>query len=182
MAWVDLELSLRRRSSLLWVAAGLLAAAVLVHQFATQPVAARIAERQLEHARILRGAARPEQQAEPARSEQEERLAAFTDALCERRELGTFVANVFEQAEKRGIVLAQGEYKLDYDKPGRFYVYQVTLPVRGPYPRLRGFVDATLAKIPCAALEDVDFKREAIGAPDTEARLRLVFFLRPEPS
>ena len=50
--------------------------------------------------------------------------------------------------------------------------------MRGTYVRLRGFVDETLARIPCAAIDDVDFKREGIAASEVEARLRFVFFVK----
>ena len=100
------------------------------------------------------------------------------ETLGDKRELGTIVATVFELAEKHGLVLAQAEYKLEFDKAGGFHTYQMRLPVRGTYPRLRGFVDATLARIACAALEDVDFKRDAIGTAEAEARLRFLFFVK----
>jgi hypothetical protein len=58
----------------------------------------------------------------------------------------------------------------------------MTLPVRGAYLRLREFVDATLAQIPSAALEDVDFTRDGIGATQAEAKLRFVFFLKDASS
>ena len=108
----------------------------------------------------------------------EERFAAFTQTLGDKRELGAMVATVFELAEKHGLVLAQADYKLEFDKAGGYHTYQMRVPVRGTYPRLRGFVDATLARIACAALEDVDFKREAIGSSEAEARLRFVFFVK----
>ena len=92
------------------------------------------------------------------------------------------VSTVFEQAGKHDLALAQAEYKLEFDKVGGYHTYQMTLPVRGAYPRLRGFVDATLAQIPSAALVDVDFTRDGIGATQAEVKLRFVFFLKDQPS
>ena len=58
--------------------------------------------------------------------------------------------------------------------------YQVTLPVQGSYGEVRGFVDAVLDAVPAAALEELALKREEIGEPLVEARVRFVLFLGAE--
>ncbi|RPI45030.1 MAG: hypothetical protein EHM59_11280 [Betaproteobacteria bacterium] len=175
---LDLDLAVRRDSTPIWVACVLLAIAVALYLVSIRPLDARIAERALELTRVGQQAPSTRPAQAPRTSLLEERLAAFESTLCESGQLGAYVGTVFEVAAKQGLALAQAEYKLDHDKAGGFSTYQMTLPVRGPYPRLRRFVDATLAEIACAALETVDFKREGIGATEAEARLRFVFFLK----
>ena len=178
MSLLDIDLALRRPAALYWIAAALLALAIAIQQLATAPLAARVDARAREYAQLRRPGTDAARAAAPAKSLLEERFAAFMQTLGDKRELGTMVATVFELAEKHGLVLAQAEYKLELDKAGGFHTYQMRLPVRGTYPRLRGFIDATLARIACAALEDVDFKRDAIGATEAEARLRFLFFVK----
>ena len=180
MSLLDIDLALRRPATLYAVGIGLLMLAIVIHQLATGPVTARSDERAREYAQLRRPAMDAAIPGAPAQSLLEERFAAFTQTLGEKRALGTMIGTVFEMAEKHGLVLAQAEYKLEYDKAGGFHVYQMRLPVRGTYLRLRGFVDATLARVPCAALEDVDFKREGIAATEVEARLRFLFFLKDD--
>jgi len=146
------------------------------------PLNARIEERTREHARVQRAAAESGLTRPPEKTLIEERLDAFVATLGERRMLTAFVSTVFEEAGKHDLALARAEYKLEVDKAGEYLTYQMTLPVRGPYPRLRGFVDATLAQIPNVALEDVDFTRDGIGVTQAEAKLRFVFFLKDAPS
>ena len=178
MSLLDIDLALRRPRAPYWLALGLIALTIVVHQLATAPLTARVDERAREFAQLRRPAMDAAITRAPAKSLLEERFAAFNQTLGDKRELGKMVATVFELAEKHGLVLAQAEYKLEFDKAGGFHTYQMRLPVRGSYPRLRAFVDATLARIACAALEDVDFKRDAISATEAEARLRFLFFVK----
>ena len=177
---LDLDLALRRDSTPVWLACALAAIAAAIYMLSSRPLNARIDERTQELARIEREGRDTRSLPAPRKSLIEERLSAFSATLCDKNRLNASVGTVFEQAARQGLALAQAEYKLDHDKAGGFSAYQMTLPVRGSYPKLRGFVDATLAEIACAALEDVDFKREGIGAAETEARLRLVFFLKDD--
>jgi hypothetical protein len=116
--------------------------------------------------------------AQPVKPQIEQRLDAFRAVLCEHSDMHRLVSMVFSQAEQHGITLAQAQYRLDLDTAGGFHTYQLTLPVQGSYPRLRRFVDATLYEARCAALDEVAFKRDGIGAPSTEAKLRFVLYLR----
>ena len=175
---LDIDLALRSEATPIWLAAALALIGAVLYFAAAQPLDARIGERAAELARVEADARAARSVRAPEKSLLEQRLGAFTEALCEKERLNAFVGTVFEQAAKQGLSLAQAEYKLEHDKLGAFSVYQMTLPVRGAYPTLRRFVDATLAEVACAAIEDVDFKREAIGARETEARLRFVFYLK----
>jgi hypothetical protein len=104
-------------------------------------------------------------------------LALFYGALGERRYAEQQVKTLFGLAARCGLVLRQGEYKAGYDRNARLYTYQVNLPVKGSYRAIWQFAMMALRAIPFASLDEIGFKREAIGEANVEARLRLTFYL-----
>jgi len=84
-------------------------------------------------------------------------------------------------ARRSGIVLSAGEYRLDPRGAGALRRYAIVLPVRGSYGQIRAFVEAALAAVPSAALEDIEMRREAAGDAVLEARLRMTLYLRDGP-
>jgi hypothetical protein len=105
-------------------------------------------------------------------------LAAFYGALGERHGAEQQVRTLFDLASRSGLVLRQGEYKPGYDRNAHVYTYQVNLPVKGTYASIWQFAMAALRAIPFASLDDISFRREAIGDATVEARLRLTLYLR----
>jgi len=85
---------------------------------------------------------------------------------------------LYAAAERAELRLDQGEYRTVPDKTGKLMRYHVTLPVKGTYTQIRKFVDMALVDVPVASLDDISFKREAIGAAQLEARIKLTLFLR----
>lgn len=84
---------------------------------------------------------------------------------------------IYGAAARQGLALEQGEYRSAPDKTGKLVRYQVTFPVKGSYVQVRKFIDAVLTEVPVAALEDVGFKREAVGSTSLEARVKFTLFL-----
>ena len=107
-----------------------------------------------------------------------QRHAAFHATLATQAKAPALVKAIFAQAQKAGLTLAQAEYRMVPEKSGGYVGYQMIIPVRGPYLKIRQFIDAVLVEIPSGALEEVSFKREGVGTTVTEARLRFVIFLR----
>jgi len=178
LSLLDLQLAFRRDSALAWTACVVAAAWAASYYFLVRPLEAENSQRarELQQAELTaRMHAAPGPQ--PI-SLVEQRLSAFEETLCEAEKINALVGTLFDHAIKRNLVLAQAEYKLEHDKAGAFDTYQVSLPVRGPYSQLRAFVDSALADLRCASIEDIDFKREGIGATQIEARMKLVFFLK----
>jgi hypothetical protein len=105
-------------------------------------------------------------------------LAAFYGALGARDTAEQQVKTLFGLAAKSGLVLRQGEYKPGYDRNAHVWTYQVNLPVKGSYQAIWQFAMAALRAIPFASLDDISFRREAIGDATVEARLRLTLYLR----
>jgi hypothetical protein len=107
----------------------------------------------------------------------DDNLAAFYGALGERRYAERQVDTLFALAAKTGLVLRQGEYKPGYDRNAKVHTYQVSLPVSGSYRAIWQFALQALRAIPFASLDDISFRRDAIGDAKVEARLRLTFYL-----
>ncbi|TFW28406.1 hypothetical protein [Massilia horti] len=108
-------------------------------------------------------------------------LAAFYDALGERRYAEQQVRSLFGLASKAGLVLHDGEYKMGYDRNARVYTYQVNLPLKGSYRALWQFAMDALLAIPFASLDEISFRRDAIGEANVEARMRLTLYLTDAP-
>ena len=150
MTRLDFDLIVRKTSWQPWLSALLVVTALAIQELGTEALAQRTQER-LAALQALRAQAPPEGGA---------------------------------QAPERNLLrirydgLAQAEYALAFDQAGGFWTYQVDLPLRGPYRDLRRFVDEALHRIPYAALEQVEVKRDGIGSPSVEARLRFVFHLK----
>jgi hypothetical protein len=104
-------------------------------------------------------------------------LEAFYGALGQRRYAEQQLKTLFGLAAKSGLVLNQGEYKSARDRNARVNTYQVNLPVKGSYAAIWQFSLAALRAIPYASLDDISFRRDSIGDPTVEARLRFTLYL-----
>ena len=111
----------------------------------------------------------------------DQNLAHFYGALGERRGVERQLKAVFALAEKNGLVLRQGEYRSSYDRTAKLYTYQINLPVTGRYGAIWQFAFDTLRAVPHASLDDVAFRREAIGQEKVDARLRMTLYLSAAP-
>lgn len=86
---------------------------------------------------------------------------------------------LFEAADKAGVELDQGEYRLTEVKDAHLKLYQLTLPVYGSYSEVREFVSDALNSDPALALTSVQLRRETIETPDIDAMLNFTLFLEP---
>lgn len=175
--WLRLRLALRAVGA---VAVGACAVCVLAAAALAWLLPARaLLER--EHRLALRTAALPAvpKPAPPATAD--ENLALFYGALGEKRHVERQVKTLFGLAAKTGLVLRQGEYKAGYDRNAKLHTYQISLPVSGSYASIWRFALLALRTIPFAALDDISFKRDAVGEAGVEARLRLTLYLAATP-
>ena len=113
----------------------------------------------------------------PAPADANANLVLFYDTLGERRYAEQQVKTLFALAAKTGLVLSQGEYKGTAEQNGRFHTYQVNLPVKGSYGAIWQFGMLVLRAIPFASLDEISFRRDTIGEPTVEARLRITLYL-----
>jgi type VI protein secretion system component VasK len=114
----------------------------------------------------------------PAPAQVPDNLDAYYGALGARGSAEQQVKTLFGLAAKSGLVLRQGEYKPGYDRNARVYTYQVNLPVKGSYAAIWQFAMAALRTIPFASLDEITFRRDAIGDATVDARLKLTLYLR----
>ncbi len=108
----------------------------------------------------------------------EQNLAQFYATLGDKRDAEQQIKTLFALAAKSGLTLTAGQYRAAYDQNGRFHTYQVSLPVRGSYRALWQFCLQTLATVPFAALDEISVRRESIGEPMLEARVRFTMYLK----
>lgn len=137
----------------------------------------------VEQQRLLaaRVAALPRSEPKEEAPVDNDNLTLFYRALGERRHAEQQVKTLFALASKAGLVLSKGEYREAFDNSARLYTYQVTLPVKGAYGAIWEFALQSLRTIPFASLDDIGFRRDAIGDASVEARVRFTLYLADRP-
>ncbi|MCD2518908.1 hypothetical protein LQ564_21650 [Massilia sp. G4R7] len=172
--WLRLRVALARMNPVLVVATLLMLACVASLAW-LGAARMRVAE-DYDAARLA--AARPAPPPPPpAAPGADQNLAHFYAALGQRRGVERQLKELFALAARHGLVLRQGEYRAGQDRAGGFTTYQVNLPVKGRYGAIWAFAFDTLRALPHASLDDVSFRRDAIGEENVEARLRLTLYL-----
>jgi hypothetical protein len=86
---------------------------------------------------------------------------------------------LFDAADKAGLELDQGDYRLSEAKDAHLRLYQLSLPVYGSYPEIRAFVAEALNGDPALALTAIQLRRDGIDTPDLDAQLNFTLYLEP---
>lgn len=152
--------------------------------FCATAIPARVAkfnELQQELAALRANALLPGGGAGGAVASREERLRSFYEFFPPMSTLPDWLERIYGAAGKNGVALENGEYKLTGERDSKLARYQLTFPIKASYAQVRGFVAQVLNEVPAAAIEEVAFKREAIGSTLLEARVRLTIYLGREP-
>jgi hypothetical protein len=136
-------------------------------------ISTRDREEQQQHTKLVQAAAPPPAPVISPVATANQNLALFYASLGERRYAEQQVKTLFGIAAKTGINLRQGEYKAAYDQNGKLHTYQVT----GSYQAIWQFALLSLRAIPFAALDDIGFRRDDIGAAGVDARVRFTLYL-----
>jgi Tfp pilus assembly protein PilO len=106
-----------------------------------------------------------------------EQLATFYAFFPAAPSTPDWLGRIHAAAVAKGLTLASGEYKVDKAGSPRLARYQITLPVQGTYPQIRGFIGAVLAEVPAAVIEEVSLKRESVESARLDARIRITLYL-----
>ena len=122
---------------------------------------------------------RPAGIAVPALPSSGQNLAQFYATLGAENDVEHHLVTLFALAARSGLVLQQGDYKLGYDKVSHLSTYEIVLPMKGSYQAVWRFSGLVLRAMPFAALDEISFRRDSIGADMPEARLHLTLFLQP---
>lgn len=107
-----------------------------------------------------------------------EQLSNFYAFFPPLSTLPEWLERIYAAADRGGVRIDAGEYRLLPDRGARLSRYQITLPVRGSYTQVRMFVAELLAEVPAAAVEEIAFRRESIGSAALDVRLRLTLHMR----
>jgi Tfp pilus assembly protein PilO len=102
---------------------------------------------------------------------------AFYRDFPAQGEVTRWIERIYDAAAGEQLSLARGEYALTPLAGTRLTRYQISLPVRGDYERIRRFINAALAAVPSLALDDLSLQRQEIGDAQVEARIRLSLYL-----
>lgn len=106
-----------------------------------------------------------------------EQLAQFYRMFPDEKELLPWLGKVFAAAQRQGLMLDEGEYKVTRDRVGRLTRFQIVLPIKSEYPQIRKFLDELRAEMPIMALEQLQFERRKINDPVVDARVVLDLYL-----
>ena len=173
MRW-RLQLWLRRLGSAGVIGIGVLVACAGFWGSALVPVEQELAAQRLALERLR--ARTPYQPV--ATSGRAEELRRFYNLFPTAASLTDELERVHALARRAGLELAQGEYRLERPAYG-LWAYRVTLPVRGGYAQVRGFMAALLREMPTASLEGLRFERRKAAETELDAQLRITLHLRP---
>lgn len=148
----------------------LLGATLYVHWVAMPPLQARLQALEARPPSARRALA-------PPAADEVDQLRTFYRHFEGGASLPTHLKALHRLAQRHGIAMRQGEYRLVAGGDARLRQYQMTLPVHGAYPDLRRFVAAVLQEVPAAALDQVTFERRRVEDGAVEARVQFTVFL-----
>ena len=106
-----------------------------------------------------------------------EQLATFYAFFPSAASTPEWLGRIHAAAKANGLTLTTGEYKLAKAGSPRLVRYQITLPVQGTYPQIRGFIGAVLQDVPAAVVEELALKRDNAESARLEARVRITVYL-----
>jgi hypothetical protein len=180
LKWMLFE-SARRLDRSAQAGLALLAAAIVFQLAVSAPAQVQLELLRREAARTKGGA----EQAERARQRGDSapdsaRTSEFYQYFPPRQDAPEWLERIYQAAGKQALELAQGEYKLAPGKTGKLLEYQISLPVKGSYAQVRRFVVQVLHDVPAASLDELTFKRDAIGSAEVEAKVRLTLHMRSQ--
>jgi hypothetical protein len=107
----------------------------------------------------------------------EEELLNFYGFFPPLSTLPDWLERIYAAADKNGVALETGEYRLVQEKGWRLARYQLTLPVKGSYGQVRGFIAQVLTDVPASALDEIGIKRDTVGTDRIDVRLRITLYL-----
>lgn len=161
----------------------LLAAAAVFLQLWAVPrheAASEAAERRAsaaEHALRRMAGERREEDATPAAAR-----ARLLGRYPGETALNATLGQLLDLAQQHALEASSGDYRLTVAREGLLMQYVVTLPFKGDYASLRGFLAAVRSGHPGVAIDDVALRRDSLASGTLDAQLRLIVFARREHS
>lgn len=161
----------------LWVGLVAMVAALALQHLELQPLQQRV--QRLERAATAQPAVKPVALDASAAGPLQQ-LRQFHDFFKRAPEPTDMLRKLSALAEGRGLKLKRADYVLNAGT-GEHALnrYQVVLPLRGPYPVIRGFVMSTLRELPSVSLDQLQLQRQAVGDTELDATLTFTIFYAP---
>lgn len=110
-------------------------------------------------------------------AESERQLSVFYAFFPPAATATHWLREILAAATASGLVVDNGEYRLQREKGRSLVRYQIALPVVGSYAKIRRFIAHTRDAVPAAVLEEVTLKRESRDDQEVEARIRYTLYL-----
>jgi Tfp pilus assembly protein PilO len=104
-------------------------------------------------------------------------LRTFYEFFPHYSSVPDWLSRINAAAQSTGLSLDLGEYSMVQERGARLARYQLTLPLKGNYRQIRGFIGEVLREVPAASLDDISFRREAIGSQVLDTRIKLTLFV-----
>lgn len=129
--------------------------------------------------RAVRAAAQlnrpPDQGAVQQNTEPSERT--IYQRLTAEDAVSTSIERIYAAAAAEQIALDRGEYAHTAVANTRLARYQIVLPVKADYGRIRRFMATALTDVPGLTLDDLSLQRKNIGEAEVEARVQFSLYL-----
>jgi hypothetical protein len=106
-----------------------------------------------------------------------DKLQAFYAFFHRGMNMSDWLARIYDVAERAGVSLQQGDYRLAESGDAPLDRYEVTLPVSGDYGKIRSFAEGVLNVIPVASLDHIAFRRQRPNQGDVDAEMRFTVYL-----
>jgi hypothetical protein len=103
-------------------------------------------------------------------------LDDFYSRLKSQSDVAEVVRRLHGSAREVGLRFVRGDYRPQREASGKILRYQITLPVRGSYPKVRQFLAQALRNEPALALDGVGFQTDRSGG-DLETRVQFTLFV-----
>lgn len=157
---------------------GLAFAVVLFYFWVFVPLRASVADMRDEAAHLREQIAT--RRAVDSNHDPATQLAEFYRFFPEDVVMTDTLRKIYAAAAQENLALEHGEYQLVPAQEGKLLRYSLTLPIKGPYTKLRRFIAKVLKDNPSLALDGVSFSRQAVMEIGVSAQVRMTLFLRAE--
>jgi len=161
-----------------WLALLLVLAAALTQLFLLPAREAAIDAAEQRVVSLERSTRRAAIERQSVQSTPEDTRQRLLERFPMQEQLNAELGGLIELANKEGLQVPSGDYRLMPGKDGLFDRYVLNLPVKGSYRSIRRYVQAVRAAYPDSAIDDISLRRESIGNPDVEAQIRIILFGR----
>ena len=107
-----------------------------------------------------------------------QQMDALAGALPDQRNALRLLAGLHAAAQKNGVHLATGEYRIQRQTGHSVQRYQWTFPAQASYPALQSWLGQVLNADPTLALDALSLQREDANAASLEVHVRFSQFMK----